>query len=119
LKAGINKYLSTWLEILSKAKALEQAEVTIAKLAPAKEPKCDREDGKIPTTAKQPLKKKAKTPFFCKMHGPDQCHDTDTCKVINAEIERLKGQKPYFNNNNNQQDLTPGSPKKNWTESKK
>jgi hypothetical protein len=85
LKTGINKYLSTWLEILSKAEALEQAEVTIAKSALAKEPKHDQEDGKIPTKAKQkPLKKKSKTSFFCKMHCPDQHHNTDTCKVTNG-----------------------------------
>jgi hypothetical protein len=35
LKTGINKYSSTWVEILAKAKALEQAEVAIAKMAPA------------------------------------------------------------------------------------
>ena len=32
------------------------------------------------------------------MHGPDQRHNTDDCKVINAEIEKLKGKKPSFNN---------------------
>jgi hypothetical protein len=54
------------------------------------------------------------------MHRPDQRHSTDGCKVINAEIERLKGQKPSFNNNNNQrQDYNAGGSKKTWTESKK
>jgi hypothetical protein len=120
LKTGINEYSLTWLEILFKAEALKQAEVIIAEAAPAKEPKSDQEEAKISTKEKPAMKKKAKTSFFCKMHGPDQRHNTDTCKVINAKIERLKGQKPpYFNNNNNQQDSTTGSPKKNWTESKK
>ena len=32
---------------------------------------------------------------------------------------RLKGRKPAFNNNNNQQDSGSGNPKKNWTENKK
>ena len=35
LKTGINKYSSTWVEILAKAEALEQAEVAIAEMAPA------------------------------------------------------------------------------------
>jgi hypothetical protein len=39
LKTGINKYSSTWPEMLSKAKALERAEVAMAELAPAKETK--------------------------------------------------------------------------------
>jgi hypothetical protein len=53
LKTGINKYSSTRLEILSKAKALEQAEVAIVESALAKEPKHDQEEGKIPMKAKQ------------------------------------------------------------------
>jgi hypothetical protein len=61
-----------------------------------------REDGEIPP-AKPASKKKTKKSFFCKMHGPDQWHNTSSCKVINAEIERLKGRKLSFNNNNNQQ----------------
>ena len=116
LKTGINEYSSTWPEILSKAEALEQAEVAIAESAPAKEAKRDREDGEVPTTGKPALKKKVKTSFFCKMHGPDQRHNTDTCKVINAEIDRLKGRKPT---SNNQQDSTVGNAKKNWNENKK
>ena len=117
LKTGINEYSSTWPEILPKAEALEQAEVAMAESAPAKESKCDREEGEIPPV-KPSSKKKAKTSFFCKMHGPDQRHNTEGCKVINAEIERLKGRKPSFNNNN-QQDSGSGSPKKIWTENKK
>jgi hypothetical protein len=54
------------------------------------------------------------------MHGPDHSHNTNNCKVINAKIERLKGQKPSFSNNKNQwQDSNAGGSKKTWTESKK
>jgi hypothetical protein len=98
LKTGINKYYLTWPEILSKVEALEQAEVAIAELVSAKETKPDREEGEIQPT-KPSSKKKAKTSFFCKVHGPDQRHNTNGCKVINAKIEKLKGQKPSFNNN--------------------
>jgi hypothetical protein len=45
LKTGINEYSSTWVEILAKAKALEQAKVAIAKMALAQETKHDREEG--------------------------------------------------------------------------
>jgi hypothetical protein len=43
-------------------------------------------------------------------------------KVINAEIEKLKGQKPPFNNNNNnnnQQHSLPLNNKKTWNDSRK
>jgi hypothetical protein len=89
LKTGINKYSSTWVEILAKAEALEQAKVAIAEMAPAKETKHDREEGETPPN-KQVSKKKAETAFYCKMHGPDLHHNTNSCKVINAKIERLK-----------------------------
>jgi predicted dithiol-disulfide oxidoreductase (DUF899 family) len=104
LKTGINEYSSTWVEILAKAKALEQAEVAIAKMAPAPDKgqvtKHDQEEGEL--TPKQGFKKKAKIAFYCKMHGPDQRHNTNGCKVINAEIEKLKGQKPPPYNNQQQ-----------------
>jgi hypothetical protein len=46
LKTGINEYTSTWVEILAKAKAFEQAKEAIAKMAPVKENnKQDREEG--------------------------------------------------------------------------
>jgi hypothetical protein len=108
----------SWPEILSKAKALEQAEAAITEFAPAKDAKhdADQEDGKVHPT-KPASKKIAKTSFFCKMCGPDQRHNTDNCKVVNGKIERLKGQKPPFNNNN-QQDST-GNAKKSWNENKK
>ncbi len=115
LKTGINEYSSTWVEILAKAEALEQAEVAIAKMAPAPDKqqgtKHDREEGKVPQ--KQGFKKKAKTAFYCKMHGPDQRHNTDGCKVINAEIEKLKGRKPPPYNNQQQ-----GSEPRKWTDNK-
>jgi hypothetical protein len=115
LKTGINEYPSTWVEILAKAKALEQAEVAIAEMAPTptKESttKHDQEDNEIAN--KQGFKKKAKTAFYCKMHGPDQRHNTNGCKVINAEIEELKGQKPPPYNNQQQ-----GSEAKKWTDNK-
>jgi hypothetical protein len=50
------------------------------------------------------------------MNGPNHCHNTNGCKVINAKIERLKGQKPSFNN---QQDSSSCNTKKTWTEDKK
>jgi hypothetical protein len=90
LKTDINEYSLSWPEILAKAEALEQAEAAIAEFAPAKDAKRDQEDGKIPL-AKPSSKKEAKTSFFCKMHGLDQRHNIDGCKVINAKIERLKG----------------------------
>jgi hypothetical protein len=115
LLTDINEYSSSWPEILVKAEALEQAEAAIAEYALAKDPKRDCKDGEVPAT-RPPLKKKAKTAFYCKMHGPDQRHNTDGCKVINAEVERLKGRKPLFNNN--QRESTDNT-KKPWTESKK
>ncbi len=63
LKTGINEYSSTWVEILAKAEALEQAEVAIAEMAPAPDQqqgtKHDREAGEI--APKEGSKKKAKT----------------------------------------------------------
>jgi hypothetical protein len=113
LKTGINKYSSTWVEILVKAKALEQAEVAIAEMAPASDQqqgtKHDQEAGEI--APKEGSKKKAKTAFYCKMHGPDQRHNTQNCKVINAEIEKLKGRKPPPYNNQQQ----GSEQRKQWT----
>ena len=117
-KTDINEYSSSWPVILAKAEALEQAEAAITEYAPAKDDKRNREEGEIPNS-KQPAKKKAKTNFYCKMHGPDQRHNTDGCKVINAEIERLKGRKPSFTNNNQQGPSAGNAFKKPWSESKK
>jgi hypothetical protein len=121
LKTGINEYSSTWEEILSKAEALETAEIAIAESAPTKDDnKHTIEDGEIAPATKPSPKKKVKKSFFCKMHGPDQNHNTDTCKVILGQIEKLKGdksqgRKPYFSNqNNNQQDAKPS-----WNDKKR
>ena len=116
LKTGLNKYSSSWPEILSKAEALEQVEVAMLEMTPAKDTKRDREEGEVALPKPTP-KKKANTAFFCKMHGPDQRHNTDSCKVINAEIERLKGRKPLFGNNNNQQ--SGGNTKQNYENKKR
>jgi hypothetical protein len=101
---------------LAKAEALEQAEVAIAEMAPAPDQqqgtKHDHEAGKI--APKEGSKKKAKTAFYCKMHGPDQRHNTENCKVINAEIEKLKGRKPPPYNNQQQ----GSEQRKQWTDNK-
>jgi hypothetical protein len=117
LKTDINKYSLSWPVILAKVEALEQAEAAIAEYAPAKDDKHDREEGEI-ANPKQPAKKEAKMNFYCKMHGPDQRHNTDGCKVINAKIERLKGRKPSFNSNQQGPSANDAS-KKPWNESKK
>jgi DNA-binding Xre family transcriptional regulator len=98
----------TWNQILSKAEALEMAELT-----PARDDKRDREEGEIPP-AKPPPKEKTMPSFYCKMHDPDQRHNTSNCKVVNGKIERLKGQKNPFNKNSNQQDTKPS-----WVKNKK
>jgi hypothetical protein len=78
---------------------LETAEVTIDKLAPVKkEEKRDQEEGEI-QSHKSPPNKKKKTSFFCKMHRPDQRHNTENCKVINTKIERMKGHHPSSHHN--------------------
>jgi hypothetical protein len=121
LKTGINEYSSSWEEILSKAEALETAEIAIAESAPAKEDnKRTIEDGEIAPASKPSPKKKVKKSFFCKLHGPDQNHNTDSCKVLLGQIEKLKGdksqgRKPYFSNQNNNQQNT----KTSWTDNKK
>jgi hypothetical protein len=115
LKTGINEYSSSWDQILSKAEALETAEIAVTELAPVKkEEKHEREEGEMPSHKSQP-KKKAKTSFYCKMHGPDQRHNTENCKVINAEIEKLKGRKPSYNNQQNGNN----NAKPTWSETKK
>jgi hypothetical protein len=121
LKTGINEYSSTWEQILTKAEALlEQAEGALAEQTTAKTDKRDREDGEVVPAQDKKLAvttKKQKKSFYCRMHGPDQRHNTDDCKVINAEIEKLKGKtKPSFNTNNtnnNQQNRS------NWNNKKR
>ena len=119
LKSSINEYNSTWEDIISKAEALETAEVAIAESAPANE-KRDLEEGEIASATKPSPKKKAKKSFYCRLHGPDQNHKSDTCKVILAEIEKLQteksqGRKPSFSNTNNNQQGT----KSTWTDRKR
>jgi hypothetical protein len=126
LKMDINEYSSTWEEIISKAEALETAEIALAEKAPAKR---DIEEGEIAPATKPSPSKKAKTtqdkpqgPWFCKLHGTGQQHNTVGCKVINGEIDRLRnekqGRKPYSQSgsttNNNQQNT-----KSTWTDRKR
>jgi hypothetical protein len=55
LKADINEHASTWEEIISKAEALETAELALAERAPAKR---NVEEGEIAPTSKHPLLKR-------------------------------------------------------------
>jgi hypothetical protein len=87
LKTGINEYSLAWPEILAKAEALEQAEVAIAELAPAKEIKRDREEGEIPLT-KPSLKKKTKALFSARYMGLIR---GTTSMVARSSMPRLKG----------------------------
>jgi hypothetical protein len=123
LKVDINEHASTWEEIISKAEALETAELALAERAPAKR---NVKEGEITApTSKLPPKKKAKqeekTPFCCKLHGSGQGHDAVGCKVINGQIDKLKavreGRQPCSQNsgNNNQQSQS----KSNWTDRKR
>jgi hypothetical protein len=122
LKMDINEYASTWEEIISKAEALETAELALAERAPAK--RSIDEDGEITESKPSPkkkAKKEEKTPFFCKLHGKDQGHNTSGCKVILGQIDKLKqtreGRKPFSQSggtNNNQQ-----TTKSNWTDRKR
>jgi hypothetical protein len=124
LKVDINEYASTWEEIISKAEALETAELALAERAPTKR-SIDEEEGEITPTSNPSPKKKAKkeekTPFYCKLHGSGQGHNTIGCKVINGQIDALKakreGRQPYSQNsgNNNQQSQS----KSNWTDRKR
>jgi hypothetical protein len=69
--------------------------------------------------AKQPPKKKAKQAFYCKVHGADQRHNTDTCKVVIAQIEKIKqARKPLFNNNNNNNQQGASAGRTAWTDNR-
>jgi hypothetical protein len=122
LKQGINEYSSTWEEILTKAEALENAEVAAAEnKATSKDNKrtLQEEEDVVPTaqTSKN-KKKKRKLSYYCKLHGADQRHNTEECKVLNGEISKLKEDKSRtstsFSNNkiNNQHKPT-------WTDRKR
>jgi hypothetical protein len=103
---------------------LETAELALAERAPTKR-SIDEEEGEITPTSNPSPKKKAKkeekTPFYCKLHGSGQGHNTIGCKVINGQIDALKakreGRQPYSQNsgNNNQQSQS----KSNWTDRKR
>jgi hypothetical protein len=127
LKTDINEYSSTWEEIISKAEALETAELAVAERAPARE-KRDYEEGEIASASKPSPNKKKKRDDpegksrFCSLHGTNPSHSTDGCKPILAEVARLKkekqqGRKPYssFNSTNNNQQ----SNKSTWTDRKR
>ena len=73
VKTGIDERSSAWEEILTKAEAMESAEIANAERAPARE-KRDFEDGEVTPTSKPPPKKKKKPTFFCRSHGAD--HDS-------------------------------------------
>jgi hypothetical protein len=120
-KVDINEHASTWEEKISKAEALETAELALAERAPAKR---NIKEGEITApTSKLPPKKKAKkeekSPFYCKLHGSGQGHNTIGCGVINGQIDNLKavreGRQPCSQNSgiNNQQS------KSNWTNGKR
>jgi hypothetical protein len=124
-KTGINEHLSTWDDILSKAEAMEQAQNAIAEASGTsfnKEKKREREEGEVDadSSPKASPKKKAKTAFYCELHGYGQNHNTDQCKILNAEFEKLKanrrpktfsGQQQQINPNNQQSNVKP-----NWSE---
>jgi hypothetical protein len=123
LKVDINEHASTWEEIISKAEALETAELALAERVPAKR---NIKDGKITApTSKLPPKRKAKkeekTPFCCKLHGSGQGHNAIGCKVINGQIDKLKavreGRQPHSQNSGNNNQQSPS--KSNWTDRKR
>ena len=120
LKTGINEYSSTWEDILTKAEALETAEAAVVEMTTTKDDKREYEEGEIAPATKPSPKKKAKASYFCKMHGAGQNHNTDTCKVILAQIERLKQTKrdrnpsSFGNTSNNQQSAKPA-----WSDKKR
>jgi hypothetical protein len=100
---------------------MEQAQNAIAEATSnSKENKREYEEGKVDTdpSSKAPPKKKAKTPFYCELHGYGQNHNRDKCKVLNAEFEKIKqNRKPRAfsgqqTNPNNQQPNT----KPNWSD---
>jgi hypothetical protein len=107
LKTGINECSSTWDDISSKAEAMEQAQNAIAEATGTsinKENKREREEGEVNTgfSPKTPPKKKAKSTFCCKLHGYRQNHNTNQCKILNADFENSKqtGNLNHFPANN-------------------
>jgi hypothetical protein len=86
-----------------------------------KENKREHEEGAVDadSSPKKPRKKKAKSAFCCKLHGYGQNHNTNQCKVLEGEFEKLKtNRKPktfsghqQTNPNNQQSNVKP-----NWSE---
>jgi hypothetical protein len=117
LKTGINECSSTWEETLTKAEALENAEVPIAE-SKATRGKRSLEEGEVALATQQPSKKKKPKPsFYCKLHGADHRHNADDCKVLKGEISKLKEDKSrpsssFSTKTNNQQKST-------WTDRKR
>jgi hypothetical protein len=117
LKTGINEYSSTWEEILTKAEALENAEVAAAENKATSSDKRTLQGGEVAPAAQPPKKKKFKPSYYCKLHGADQRHNTEECKVLQGEIFKLKEEKSrpsssFSNKVNNQQKST-------WTDRKR
>jgi hypothetical protein len=74
--AFIDLCVPDWQQILSKAEASEQAEHSMVKLTTTKDVKREHEeDGEAVAGSKPSPKKKLKSSFFCKLHGPDQKHN--------------------------------------------
>jgi hypothetical protein len=117
LKTGINECSSTWEEILTKAEALENAEVAVAESKATTNDKRSLEEGEVAPATQPSKKKKPKPSFCCKLHGADQRHNTDDCKVLKGEISKLKEDKSrpsssFSTKTSNQQKST-------WTDRKR
>jgi hypothetical protein len=68
-------------------------------------------EGEVAPATQPSRKKKPKHSFYCKLHGADQRHSTDDCKVLKGEISKLKEEKSrpsssFSNKNNNEQNST-------------
>jgi hypothetical protein len=104
-------------EILTKAEALENAEVAVAESKATTNDKRSLEEGEAAPATQPSKKKKPKPSFHCKLHGANQRHNADNCKVLRGEISKLKEEKTrpsssFSNKNNNQQKST-------WTDRKR
>jgi hypothetical protein len=107
LKTGIDACSLTWDKILTKAKALENAEVAVPELEATTNDKRNLKEGEVAPAAQPSKKKKPKPSFCCELHGADQRHNADDCKVLRGEISKLKEEKgrpsSSFSNKNNSQ----------------
>jgi hypothetical protein len=59
------------------------AEFAVAELTPARDDKHKREEGEVPSNKLLP-KKKAKPSLYCKIHGPDQRHNTGDSNSVHG-----------------------------------